>query len=520
MKAIVLTLVLLLVCVYAKNVTEVTSENWNEVVKGYNYSLVSFTAPWCSFCKSLHPEYQKVAEDNKNDDVLVANFDCTKEGNADIASRLNVRGFPTIILLKKGEYLAKFNGDRSSEALSSWLLKKTSTPVTTLKSAQDLKQYLFDAGEKLTNVVVGYFNDEDSEERRQYFKLSEHPEAEEFEFVEMLGAEHKTAETKDHIALHRYFKPDPITHTSFGDILSLIRSEGYPLLPEIQESYQRLTQSDKLTGIIFVDPSKDNKDTLQEVENAAEQLKGKVSFVHGDGIMFAEYAENLGVKIQKLPCFVATYFAENKKYIPADTFVINSQQVKTFCEEILSGHIQPTLRSQPVPAQNPNSTVVELVGSTFDSAVMKDTQNDILVYFYAKWCKHCKAFSPRYDYLASLLKNVDNLIVAKIDGSQNDIPFDIEGYPLFALFTTNKAEPTVYEGKRSIKAMIQFIQDTAVASKSSAQLVTLDDVEEEVVEEQNQQEPPEGFNEKEQDEEEEDIFDGLEEEAKDIKDEL
>ena len=42
--------------------------------------------------------------------------------------------------------------------------------------------------------------------------------------------------------------------------------------------------------------------------------------------------------------------------------------------------------------------------------------------FYAPWCGHCKKLAPIYENLAKHFKDNDNLIVAKMDATANDIP--------------------------------------------------------------------------------------------------
>lgn len=49
----------------------------------------------------------------------------------------------------------------------------------------------------------------------------------------------------------------------------------------------------------------------------------------------------------------------------------------------------------------------------------------MLVEFYAPWCGHCKALSPKYDELATQLAGVDSVMIAKMDSTENEI--DVEG---------------------------------------------------------------------------------------------
>ena len=49
---------------------------------------------------------------------------------------------------------------------------------------------------------------------------------------------------------------------------------------------------------------------------------------------------------------------------------------------------------------------------------------------YAPWCGHCKTLAPIYEQLAARFKGVDSVVIAKMDGTENEHPsLDVEGYP-------------------------------------------------------------------------------------------
>jgi protein disulfide-isomerase-like protein len=61
-----------------------------------------------------------------------------------------------------------------------------------------------------------------------------------------------------------------------------------------------------------------------------------------------------------------------------------------------------------------------LVGLNFEE-IVKNSDKDVLVEFYAPWCGHCKALAPKYDELALRVNRNKNLVIAKIDSTKNEI---------------------------------------------------------------------------------------------------
>jgi thiol-disulfide isomerase/thioredoxin len=44
-----------------------------------------------------------------------------------------------------------------------------------------------------------------------------------------------------------------------------------------------------------------------------------------------------------------------------------------------------------------------------------------LVEFYAPWCGHCKKLTPIFENVAKKFRGFENLIIAKVDSTENEI---------------------------------------------------------------------------------------------------
>ncbi|KAH7715729.1 protein disulfide isomerase, partial [Aphelenchoides avenae] len=90
-------------------------DNFEEVVKGHEHVLVEFYAPWGGHCKTLAPEYAKVATQLKKKDF-------------------EVHGYPTLKLFKYGT-TTEYRGGHDSTIIAS--LKKHTGPVAKVEKTTD-----------------------------------------------------------------------------------------------------------------------------------------------------------------------------------------------------------------------------------------------------------------------------------------------------------------------------------------------------------------------------------------------
>lgn len=110
-------------------VVHLTSETFDSFVKENPSALVMFYAPWCGHCKRAKPEYQEAAQLLKDMEIegKLCAVDATK--NSDLASRFDVKGYPTFLYMKDGENAFQYSGDRKKEAFVEFMKNPEEPPA-------------------------------------------------------------------------------------------------------------------------------------------------------------------------------------------------------------------------------------------------------------------------------------------------------------------------------------------------------------------------------------------------------
>jgi len=106
-------------------VKKLTAGNFNNLTNRNDVVFLKIYTTWCSFCKRLEPSWKELASDVNNDikfkGVVVAELDADKD--KDLAQKLGAQGFPTIVVLKGGQVVDKYNGERTAPAMKAFLKK-------------------------------------------------------------------------------------------------------------------------------------------------------------------------------------------------------------------------------------------------------------------------------------------------------------------------------------------------------------------------------------------------------------
>jgi protein disulfide isomerase len=168
-------------------------------------------------------------------------------------------------------------------------------------------------------------------------------------------------------------------------------------------------------------------------------------------------AEYLGVDLNETPKVL--YLSSAQEKYRFDAAEITAETLAAFAAKIKSGEIEPFLKSAPVPEPN-DEPVKVVVGSTFKDLVLGH-EKEVLVKFYAPWCGHCKTLAPHYDETAKLIAANPNIVLVKIDSTENEVAgVSVEGFPTLKFWGKDKSLPPVdYDGGRDTEGLLAWLKE-------------------------------------------------------------
>jgi protein disulfide isomerase len=240
-------------------------------------------------------------------------------------------------------------------------------------------------------------------------------------------------------------------------VLVLLHAE---IIPFDNSAIETIFQQKKSALFLFLADEAaqaDAHEAFKAYDETSPDLVLTISSKNDGNGLFDRLAEYLGVNTESTPAVLLLKDGTEKYRFEGDA--VTAEALATFVSKVNSGEIQQFLKSAPVPEPN-DEPVKVVVGSTFKQIVL-DSAQEVLVEFYAPWCGHCKQLAPHYDEAAKRLANNPNIVLAKVDSTENEVAgLDVQGFPTLKFWGKDKtAEPIEYNGGRDADGIIAWLKE-------------------------------------------------------------
>lgn len=428
----------------------------NELKKS-KYNFVMFYAPWDGHSKAFMPRWMSYAQSHKmaGTEMTFSLVDATKE--RDLDKRFEIEEYPTLILFRDG-VPKRYVGDRSPQHLDKFVRRNLLKPARWLEGTDDVEVFLM--GRDVT--VIGFFDNKDD------LDVYHHAAA---EFDLDFGETKSKIATEDWkapfptIKMWRDFDKEPVRYP--GDVRDLDAIKSWiatEMVPPIVK-FENKKQLERLfigpiAANIFVflpEDATEAEKMSKSLESAARQLRGKVHIITVDAketVMHDYFSlrESDGPTIRLLSHDLKYQYKGSLEAAEISNDVVH------FFKEFEAKKLVPLLKSQdPLPK---DGDVLQVVGKTFQSLLM-DNDKHVFVWFYAPWCRTCKAMKPVWDKLATLYKDEKDIIIAKMDATKNEAKdLHVRHYPtVYYYHSGDKPRHEEYDGHMETDAFTDFLTE-------------------------------------------------------------
>ena len=436
-----------------------TDSTFDKALEKYENMFIVFYAPWCGHCKKLLPELEKAAKVLVNENIIVAKVDATKEKKS--ARKYKITSYPTLNFFKENTYI-KYKGQRTAKDLIDWARKKSAPPYTLIKTLEEIEKIKND-----NKISIFYFGKEEKD-ITIYKTLAVKYEDIPFYSIEdeKLAQIYKVVPRS--VVIFKKFdeKRNDIINFDEKKLEKFIKKHSEEKISEFTMDNYHLIFNKNKPALVYFGKKEDErwKKDFQTLEKLAFNVDSDIIFI------MTEIKDGLGKKIadkiklrnHELPCImILEVKIDIDKYQYKGNF--QYEDLANFLDSWEKGKLNKFLRSQKEPKHN-NGNVFILVGDTFKREVIENDE-DVIVLFYNPVNNDNIRMLKIYEEVASkLVVRNPNLIVAKIDMSENEIDsIVLRDFPTIKFFPGNKKfnAPFEYKGAKKTKDIIAFIKKYA-----------------------------------------------------------
>nr|XP_033818475.1 protein disulfide-isomerase A2 [Geotrypetes seraphini] len=454
-----------------EGVLVLNQHNFARALREIKFLLVEFYTPWCNHCQALAPEYTKAAQIlmEVSTDLRLAKVDGQEE--RDLLEEFNINGYPALKFFRDGNRTnpIAYTGRSDSGGIVKWMQRQKG-PSAILLEEEVRAEQLINSQEL---VAIGFFKDLTDLDVKIFYEIARNIVDITFGITDQSELFQKYGITKDSVVLFKKFDEKHVDFPVDEDLgLDNMELSQFLLL----NSLELVTEYNQQNGdrifavkvpnhiLLFINKTMEaHLSLLQKFKGAAPSFKGKIIFVfidiNGESANVMDYF-NLTSKDVPTICFINMETSQRFLFSAGE---ITTETVTTFCNDVLNKNIKHIMISEELPEDWNKHPVKILVGKNFEEVAYDETKN-VFVEFYAPWSTHCKELEPIWEELGEKYKDHENIIIAKIDATANEIDgLRVRGFPNLKYFPAGPERKMIdYTRNRTLELFSKFLDSGGV----------------------------------------------------------
>jgi len=448
----------------SEQVANLTNLDFGDAIEEFVYSLIMFYAPNASNYNQTMTQYYKAAEEASSQFPGIK-F-CQMDANAfpGYAEMVGAEKLPAIKLFDQGnsDNHRDYTGNVTAESILKWLKAQMEVDIMEINDGEQIEDYA-----NATEHVGLYIGSNISEAYSMFLAVS--TVFGDIEFIRSSDQDLLPDEDvgNDVFVLYRSFNKESSKYRGkfeFEALKNFTRKHKYPAVMTLDRSAFSRIFTDRETACILLRNKEGEADIKAQNEfvKLASEFRERIALAVSTvqdayGTAIARY---LGITEEDAPTVIIIDYDNKMAKYKIDR-EITTKNTRMFLLNFFHNNLVPFYKSAPIPGpeNSYDGNIQIVVGHNFQKVVSDPTKH-VLIELYSPSCMRCQLFAPIYASVAEQVAQVEDLVVAKIDGSVNDAPgVSVEYFPMVFFYPKNaKDTPVEYLGERTEVAIIEFLK--------------------------------------------------------------
>ena len=346
----------------------------------------------------------KAAEQLANAPVRIAKVDCVE--NEELAKRYDVKAFPTLKYFRNGKPV-EYKGGRSAAEIAAWAYRKIEPKSTTLKTTEELEKFqakneLFTLGvfKSLDSAAALAFKDLADDDEVHLYAITAHEEIKNKLFYP------RTIGDKEFVIVFKPFdelRADLALTGKFSTekVSNFVKYQSTPPVQEFSAATMRRIAASPIKHHVLFFTHKDaahHATAMQVYYEVSVEFRNQALFVNVPSTE-QQVLSYFKIESANLPAMVLIDFSDTSKGMKQFPYSgdLSVAEVSAFVSGVLNGNLEPAPTSsadeekkgEKVSPEDTLGNVVVVKRDSYKEIVM-ESDNDVLLEFYAPWCGHCK----------------------------------------------------------------------------------------------------------------------------------